>query len=644
MKGKSIFCKTLLATSIATVTTTMSHAALTTSLTSASLSTTIEPIAVSSTKLTLNTAERFSEKSLRTINGKQFTFIKQFDENGETTTIVLDESGSKISPKLVPSGKVERIDPAVIEWLKNAERASDYQSRLKVTIALDLPVEISDEPVEVGEVETLDGQAIRARINNTNLKGDQVDDYADEQASRTTMRMMDIADKQRSAMQSWAKRHGLLEAQGMREALSRTSSDARLELNAESIRRLIESNDESIAGIEITPEEKDTINGAMADTNILNWALPFASTRGDDIGIYMTESGCAQDWRFPNYDRLSGSETNHSRNVGGIIKAASPDSFLYCRGSAVLPQISDLDGVGGNPPIYVVNRSNGGNYTTTYNTTDRSWDNFAYTYNLAMHVSAGNEGNSGGFVISPAKGLNITTVGNYNDSTNSINSGSSWLDPQTGNEKPELSAPGTNITAGGFTMTGTSMSSPHAAAFTADMMSSSTYLKYRPYLAKAKLIAGATDPIAGGYEKVGLGGIDFLSAQWSGYWSWWSGGNNSWNYFDGLDGSNDGYVTRKVYISSGWDKVRVALAWMNRGTYTYNHRNDAHPIGQDLDLRVYAPNGAWIGSSASWDNPFEAVTFTPTTSGYYTFKIKRYANRDTNSAVRMGMYVNYYNQ
>ena len=82
---------------------------------------------------------------------------------------------------------------------------------------------------------------------------------------------------------------------------------------------------------------------------------------------------------------------------------------------------------------------------------------------------------------------------------------------------------------------------------------------------------------------------------------------------------------------------------MNRGTYTYNHRNDAHPIGQDLDLRVYDPNGNWVGSSASWDDPFEVVDFTPNVSGYYTFKIKRYANRDTSSAVRMGLYVNYYN-
>ena len=67
----------------------------------------------------------------------------------------------------------------------------------------------------------------------------------------------------------------------------------------------------------------------MVDTSISSSALPYSTTRGDDIGIYMTESGCARESRITNYDRLSGSETNHSRNVGAIIRAVSPDSYLY---------------------------------------------------------------------------------------------------------------------------------------------------------------------------------------------------------------------------------------------------------------------------------------------------------------------------
>jgi hypothetical protein len=50
-----------------------------------------------------------------------------------------------------------------------------------------------------------------------------------------------------------------------------------------------------------------------------------------------------------------------------------------------------------------------------------------------------------------------------------------------------------------------------------------------------------------------------------------------------------------------------------------------------------------VGGSFSWDNPYEDVGFTPTVSGYYTFKINRYANRDASNKPRMGLYVNYFN-
>ncbi|WP_036308669.1 hypothetical protein, partial [Methyloglobulus morosus] len=84
------------------------------------------------------------------------------------------------------------------------------------------------------------------------------------------------------------------------------------------------------------------------------------------------------------------------------------------------------------------------------------------------------------------------------------------------------------------------------------------------------------------------------------------------------------------------------IAWQNRGTYTYDHRGDAHPIGQDLDLSVYGPTGAYVGGSLSWDNPYEVVNFTPSVSGTYTIKVKRYANRDGGSAFRMGLLINTY--
>jgi hypothetical protein len=240
--------------------------------------------------------------------------------------------------------------------------------------------------------------------------------------------------------------------------------------------------------------------------------------------------------------------------------------------------------------------------------------------------------------------LNVATVGNYSDSTTAINSQSPSVDPDTGNGKPEVSAPGTSVTAGGFTNSGTSQSTPHAAAFTADSLSSYSWLQYRPHLAKAKQLAGATDEIAGDVDAVGLGGIDFLSSHYNGQNYWMHGSNSSFSTLDAGDGSMDGYITRQVYISSSYDAVRIAMTWLSRGTYIYSHRSDAHPIGMDFDLRIYDPSGSYVGGSLSWDDGFEAIDFAPATSGYYTFKINRYANRDSSNKIRLGVAVNFYDE
>ncbi len=595
----------------------------------------------------INVSAQTKDVSLTTtkvavIDGAKYSFSKIVDAQGEVKTQILNPDGKIISEREVPLAKTEKIDPRIVKWVNEMRNSGNYGAVLQVDIALNLDVSPSF-PAEVGFGEIRSGEAASGVVNGRELTAKELAAFGDSSADKLRKLQSEANTQRGIIVQRWAEANKLLDAKGVKESLARGEEGVTAYLDVETLVRLIDADDKMVAGIEPTAEFKDDIAGAMAATNITNWALPFSATRGDGIGIYMTESGCANESRITNYDRLAGSETDHSRNVGAIIRSVSPESFLYCRGSAVLPNDGDLDGVGGNDRIYITTRSNGDASSNNYSTTDRNWDNYSYNNSLAMFNSAGNSGGSSGSISTPGKGLNIIAVGNYNDSTNAINTGSSFTDPSIGNDKPELSAPGTSITAGGFTMTGTSMSCPHAAAFTADMMSSSTYLKYRPYLAKAKMLAGATDAISGGFDKVGLGGIDFLSAQYNGYWAWWSGNNASWSTFDKNDGSSDGYVTMRIYISSSYKKARVALAWMNRGSYTYDHRNNAHAIGMDLDMRVYAPNGSLVGGSYSWDNSFEYVNFTPSQSGYYTVKINRFANRDTGSALRMGLYMNYYN-
>ncbi|NOT13566.1 MAG: S8 family serine peptidase [Methylococcaceae bacterium] len=508
-------------------------------------------------------------------------------------------------------------------------------SLVPIVIATTTAIEQGGAFVENGRIATLERNG--KLVNNDDfLKSDSI--LVTQLATERTTRIK----AQALRLSAFAERYGFSGYSELKTALAEGYSSVSITLPGAILRKLIASGDPDLSGLELYFPEKDVINNAMVATNINPWQQIDSSAQGTNIGIYMTESGCADESGRSNYDRLAGTQTNHSRNVFGIMRAVSPESFIYCRGGAVLPNNSDIDGVGINPPIYVINRSNGGNTTINYSTLDRDWDNFSYNNRIAIFNAAGNEGGATNTIISPAKGINVVAVGNYDDSTNVINTSSSFLDPDINAAKPELSAPGTSIDAGGFIMTGTSMASPHAAAMAADLMSKYSFYRLRPHVVNAVMIGGATDIISGGKDKVGSGGIDFLSTAYNGWHYYYQGGNSAFASFDSGDGSSDGYITKKVTISSAWKNVRVAIAWQNRGTFTYDHRADAHPIGQDLDLTIYSPTGAYVGSSVSWDNPYETVNFKPTVSGTYTIKVKRYANRDGGADFRMGLLINTY--
>jgi hypothetical protein len=590
-------------------------------------------------------------RKTRTLGGQTFVFEKREDRFGDVSTVVLDAAGLELAETALPREPAPIIDRDLQDLMENPDSQS-----LRVQIALEFPESPSQEAPQTGEVETSGGRIMQARVNGEKVSEGELVRHEEAQAKEQRTEFARQVPQYSKRLQAWADQNGLGQTPGLAEALESTSSSLVVELTPAEIRRLADSKDGIVQGIEAYVEPKDQIASAMLDTNISAWALPYANRRGNGVGIYMTESGCAQETRFTDYQRLAGSETDHSRNVGGILKAVSNEHYLYCRGGAVLPTFSDIYGALLNdifpfnifpevegPSIQVVTRSNGADTADSYRTTDRDWDDFIYTHMIPAFNAAGNSGTGAGDVISPAKGLNIITVGNYDHTTDTIAASSSFDDPDIGAVKPEISAPGTNITAGGFTMTGTSMSTPHAAAFVADQMSDSTWLKFKPHLVKAKILSAATDSISGGSDAVGLGGIDFLSGHYYGHNYWWSGSNGAFSTWDSADGSSDGYVERQITISNSWDSVRVVLSWLTRGTYTYAHRTDAHPIGIDLDLRIYDPNGALVGTSASWDNNFESVEFNPTVTGTYTFKINRYANRDSSNKLRMGLVLNYFN-
>ncbi|HEX6043973.1 MAG TPA: hypothetical protein VFZ22_05745 [Pyrinomonadaceae bacterium] len=86
--------------------------------------------------------------------------------------------------------------------------------------------------------------------------------------------------------------------------------------------------------------------------------------------------------------------------------------------------------------------------------------------------------------------------------------------------------------------------------------------------------------------------------------------------------ASDFDANRDITIDMGWvnagQRVKVALVWDSNPTSDY--LND--PLNADLDLYVYGPNQ--VQYSVSWDNSYEVVDFTPTTSGSFQIKVKNF--------------------
>lgn len=453
----------------------------------------------------------------------------------------------------------------------------------------------------------------------------------------------------------------LIDSKFIDTAIKEGKNTFEIELKKSSINNFVEKNSKYITIIDTPQKLEPTVALAMESTKIDPYAIDYGRT-GAGIGIHIGELNCPNTTHISNYTRLSGNCTpsnthhycKHSRSVTAIARAVSPNSHIYCKSTnGILPTNSERSNI--QIESYSIRSST---YERDYTSFDKDIDNEAYDHLIPTFVAAGNhdEDDTTGHtwnVVSPAKGFNTITVGNYNKFTDEINldndQGSAHIDPKTSINKPEVVAPGTYITAGGTTMTGTSQAAPHAAAFAADLMGEYSWLKYRPYLLKSLLLASSTKDISGDDStnahgdvgnRTGVGGIDFYDAAYSGYFHWWIGSGSYEYHASHDDGSMDDKIEATYYIPSGMD-MRISISWLNDGDYTLNHRNDAHPIGKDFDLYVYDSVGNLVEGSTSYDNSYEVVNFTTTKSDDYKIVINLYEHRDTNTALYLALSVNW---
>lgn len=261
-------------------------------------------------------------------------------------------------------------------------------------------------------------------------------------------------------------------------------------------------------------------------------------------------------------------------------------------------------------------------------------------------AAAGNNGDcaDGEFVGGVANGYNVIAVGNYDDkgttssSDNTMNTSSSYRNPTSTHndrEKPEVAAPGTNISSllmtdssdcpTGDVGSGTSYSAPMVAGVAALLMDAVPSFKYYPETVKAVIMAGAINNVEGSAalsDRDGAGGVNALSSH-----AIVANNAYAWRYVTPSSFDANGYITIDMGWVEAYHRVKVALVWDSNPSSDYT----TDPLNADLDLNVVGPGiSKW---SSRWDNSYETVDFTAPFAGNYSIKIKNFRFNGANEYV-----------
>jgi len=573
-----------------------------------------------------------------TRNGREYTVVKYRDFQKDIShDITLDSSGNRINE--LPKYSRTIVDRELVDAISRNPRGV-----IPVSILLELPEELQQwddtRTAKVTSSLVEDGE-IKYFMDDQEVSRDEIL----EEVERLQITIEDHEKKVARYLRS--AKSDLMQLNAIEsDAIRNDPSEDELvlvNLNASRIQEIVNNRLFEVDRIELYEPAEDTIVPGMQSTNI--WAhARFGPHQGNNIGIWQTENGCPPNAFLPNYNRVAGNNTPHSRDMATIIRTVSPLAFIQCRGGPIFPTNAQANNA--NPQIQVVSRSNqaGGSDNNTYQNIDQTWDNRIYNSMLTASQAAGNTGNGTGNVTGPGKSVNAITVGDIDIDANPdvIWWLSGWRNSVVGNEKPEISAPGkgTVLPAPNGPTGGTSAATAHTGGFIANLMDFDGTLIRNPQRTKALMLSGATNSVVGGVTKVGVGGIDYRNTSQDYQTYNFDGPNSNWPQFDLFtDGSTDNVITVTRWLQNNKPNVRATIAWLSRGNFVANNGM----LSTDYDLEVFDPNNSYVGGSHSRLNPFESVDFTVNVSGFYQFKIRRFANPDPASRVGLALAVNFDN-
>lgn len=316
-----------------------------------------------------------------------------------------------------------------------------------------------------------------------------------------------------------------------------------------------------------------------------------------------------------------------------------------------------------NKGVKIVNMSISANSCANngeYNTGLEGYLDYIYTSTkVIMVASAGNyldkEG-SGGYVALPALCANVISVGSVT-SSGVPSTFSSYNIKNDVSSNPNLVAVGSSRYIGGYSSyySGTSFSAPAVTGAIA-MYFGKNGVKELPAVlsilsatANDSAVSKATRTISmyeldssgnyvlsgntitctnnkksnGSYERTGAGLLDVTALM---------NYSNSLINYEITFTSNEDVELKEIYLAAG-DTLRVSLAWQRNATLKISKflwwetgRTYTSEKLADLDLKVYNSAGSLVAVSQATGTNVEILSYTAPTSGYYTIKVKPFAN------------------
>lgn len=423
-------------------------------------------------------------------------------------------------------------------------------------------------------------------------------------------------DQSTRAMDELIARMGWEDDPRVIDTAERGLRDFTMALEPDEIRRLGEQTDLLHSVHEVLAPTPATLQDALDATAMATFAHGYGHT-GAGIGIHHDEGACGTQYLDnPNYRCLQPGypepgdpprTDGHATAVASQLIGTAPDATIYNREVALIDPSDPDPTTEGEPEAYIQSMSyTFGHYDGAYTSADRTWGQNVLDQRIAHFVAAGNYGEGAGWVSTPGRAWNVITVGAAQVDYDFVHAYSSWKDPINGPRKPEIVAPDY--------IGGTSISAPFAAGFAASLMGANEWLKYRPHLLKAVLMASAHHDIEGDRrfgDHDGAGGIDFFDAHFYGMRRWWESESNA-AFF-----SADETITFTEDVVAG-QRYRLAMVWLVDEDWAYTNGQP----NMDLDLSVTF-DGKLVGASRSRIDAFELVEFESQHTGPHTVTIER---------------------